>query len=41
MVENSAICDLTHYPKEKITKDKWYKNALDLYAIKDKLEQHL
>jgi hypothetical protein len=41
MVENSAICELTHYPKEKITKDKLYKNALELYQIKDKLEQHL
>lgn len=41
MSENSSICDLTHYPKEKITKDKLYKNALDLYAIKDKLEKHL
>lgn len=41
MVENSAICDLTHYPKEKLTKDKLYKNALELYKIKDKLEQHL
>ena len=41
MVENSAICDLTHYPKEKITKDKLYKNALELYTIKDKLENHL
>jgi hypothetical protein len=30
MVENSAICNLTHYPKEKLTKDKLYKNALDL-----------
>ena len=41
MVENSAICELTHYPKEKLTKDKLYKNALELYKIKDKLEQHL
>jgi Transposase DDE domain len=41
MVENSAVCDITHYPKEKITKDKLYKNALELYKIKDKLEQHL
>ena len=41
MVENSSVCDLTHYPKEKITKDKLYKNALELFKIKDKLEQHL
>lgn len=38
--ENSAICELTGYPLEKITKDKLYKNALDLYEIKDELEQH-
>lgn len=38
--ENSAVCELTGYPLEKITKDKLYKNALDLYKIKDKLEQH-
>jgi hypothetical protein len=41
VIENSSICDLTHYPKEKITKDKLYKNALELFKIKDKLEQHL
>lgn len=39
--ENSAVCEITHYPIEKITKDKLYQNALDLYEIKDKLEQHL
>ncbi|MFV8328529.1 IS1634 family transposase, partial [Flavobacterium sp. ZS1P14] len=39
--ENSAICELTGYPLEKITKDKLYRNALDLYAVKDELEQHL
>lgn len=38
--ENSAICELSGYPLEKITKDKLYKNALDLYEIKDELEQH-
>lgn len=38
--ENSAVCELTGYPLEKITKDKLYKNALDLYEIKEELEQH-
>ena len=38
--ENSAVCELSGYPLEKITKDKLYKNALDLYVIKDELEQH-
>ena len=40
MQENSAVCELSGYPLEKITKDKLYKNALDLYEIKDELEQH-
>lgn len=39
--ENSAVCEITHYPVEKLTKDKLYQNALDLYGIKDQLEQHL
>jgi hypothetical protein len=39
--ENSAICEITGYPIEKITKDKLYKSALDLYKIKDSLEKHL
>lgn len=38
--ENSGVCELSGYPLEKITKDKLYKNALDLYEIKDELEQH-
>ena len=38
--ENSAVCELSGYPLGKITKDKLYKNALDLYEIKDELEQH-
>lgn len=41
MQENSAICEVTGYPIEKITKDKLYRSALDLYEIKDSLEQHL
>lgn len=39
--ENSAICEVTGYPMEQITKDKLYKSALDLFEIKDTLEQHL
>jgi Transposase DDE domain len=39
--ENSAVCEITGYPMEKITKDKLYKSALDLYKIKDNLEKHL
>jgi hypothetical protein len=41
IVENSSICELTDYPVEKITKDKLYKSALDLFEIKDELEQFL
>lgn len=41
IVENSSICELTGYPVEKITKDKLYKSALDLFEIKDELEQFL
>jgi hypothetical protein len=41
IAENSSICELTGYPIEKITKDKLYQSALDLYAIKDDLEQFL
>lgn len=39
--ENSAICEVTGYPIEKITKDKLYGSALKLYGIKDSLEKHL
>lgn len=39
--ENSSICELTSYPIEKMTKDKLYKSALDLYKIKDEMEQFL
>lgn len=39
--ENSAVCEITNYPLEKITKDKLYQNALDLYKVKDTLEDHL
>lgn len=39
--ENSAVCEITGYPIDKITKDKLYKSALDLYAIKGPLELFL
>lgn len=39
--ENSAVCELTGYPVEKITKDKLYDISLCLYEVKDELEKHL
>lgn len=39
--ENSAVCELTGYDIEKITKDKLYGSALHLYKVKDALEKHL
>lgn len=39
--ENSAVCELTGYDCQKITKDKLYESALRLYGVKDQLEQHL
>jgi hypothetical protein len=39
--ENSAVCDITRYPIEKITKDRLYKSALRLFAEKDKIEEFL
>ncbi len=39
--ENSAICEVTGYDMEQITKDKLYTSALNLYDVKDKLEKHL
>ena len=39
--ENSAVCELTGYDMEKVTKDKLYQSALSLYALKDELEKHL
>jgi hypothetical protein len=34
--ENSAVCEISGYPVEKITKDVLYTNALSLYEIKDR-----
>jgi hypothetical protein len=39
--ENSAVCELTGYPLEKITKDKLYKSSLKLFSEKDKIEHFL
>jgi len=39
--ENSAICELTGYDKDKITKDYLYSISHKLYSIKDKLENYL
>ena len=39
--ENAAICDITGYDVNKITKDKLYQSALDLYQHKDTIENHL
>ena len=39
--ENSAVCELTGYNPDAVTKDKLYGSALKLYSIKDKLEKHL
>ena len=39
--ENSAICELTGYDMDNLTKDKLYQSALHLYEFKDALEQHL
>lgn len=38
IAENSAVCELTNYPINKITKDKLYSSALKLYSIKNELE---
>jgi hypothetical protein len=39
--ENSAVCDITRYPIEKISKDKLYKSSLRLFSEKEKIEQFL
>lgn len=39
--ENSAVCELTGYPADKITKDKLYEQSLKLYDIREHLEQYL
>lgn len=39
--ENSAICEITGFDKDKLTKDKLYKISHDLYSVKDELENYL
>lgn len=39
--ENSAICEMTAYDKDKLTKDKLYETSKDLYNVKDQLESYL
>ena len=39
--ENSGICDISGYDINKITKDKLYQSALDLYQHKAIIEKHL
>jgi len=39
--ENSAVCELTDYDMDKVTKDRLYQSALHLYKAKDALEKHL
>ena len=39
--ENSAVCELTGYPLQKMTKDKLYKSSLKLFSQKKKIEQFL
>lgn len=39
--DNSAVCELTGYDREQLTKDKLYRSALDLYEVRDALESHL
>ena len=39
--ENSAVCELTGYDIDKITKDKLYGISQKLYQIKQELEQYL
>ena len=39
--DNSAICDITGYDINKMTKDELYQSALDLYKCKDIIEKHL
>ncbi len=39
--ENSSICELTSFPIKKVTKDKLYQSALNLYRVKDEMEKYL
>ena len=39
--ENSAVCELTGYDMDKLTKDKLYQGALNLFALQEPLQNHL
>ena len=39
--ENSAVCEITNYPIEQITKDKLYSISHKLFSEKENLEQYL
>ncbi|MEJ7827912.1 MAG: IS1634 family transposase [Segetibacter sp.] len=39
--KNSAVCEITGYPADQITKDKLYSISHRLYKLKDNLEKHL
>jgi hypothetical protein len=41
MKDNSAVCEVTGYNIEKITKDRLYGISMKLYGVKEALEQHL
>jgi hypothetical protein len=41
ITENSAVCELTGFPMDKITKDSLYGISKRLYSLKDSLETHL
>ena len=39
--QNSAICEVTGFDIEKVTKDRLYQISKKLYTLKDSIEQHL
>lgn len=39
--ENSAVCEITNYAQQKVTKDKLYGISHKLFSVKDELEKHL
>lgn len=39
--ENSAVCELIGYPRDKVNKDRLYSISHKLYTVKDELEQYL
>jgi hypothetical protein len=41
IIENSAVCELTGFPVEKITKDRLYTVSRRLYTLKESLETYL